>query len=189
MPTGWKLMPKHHGLVHVSAYAKTFIGFIVAVLMSLPTSGLALAQDKEPSAVFQLGAVGEWSVPNGVSSFGPAAAIEFTAIKNWLEIEPGVTSLFSRGQTELDTDVLFKKPFAVSPTFEIEPGIGPQWIHTVGAGRTTDAIAAEAALDFMFWSTRERMVGWFLEPSCSYAISNGREQLLGVSVGLLISIQ
>jgi hypothetical protein len=187
MPTGWKLMPKHHGLVHVSAYGKTFMGFIVAALMSLPR--MALAQDKEPSAVFQLGAAGEWSAPNGVSSFGPEATIEFTAIKNWLEIEPGVTPLFSRGQMELDTDVLFKKPFEVSPTFEIEPGIGPQWVHTVGAGRTTDAMAADAALDFMFWSTRGRKVGWFLEPSYSYAISNGHEQSLGVSVGLLIAIQ
>jgi hypothetical protein len=147
----------------------------------------ALAQDKEPAAVFQLGAAGQWGLPNGDSSFGPAAAIEFTPIKNWLEIEPGVTSLFSRGQTEWDTDVLFKKPFELSPTFEIEPGIGPQWIHTLGAGRTTDAIATEAGLDFMFWSTRERKVGWFLEPSDSYNFSKG-QQSLGVSVGLLLRI-
>jgi hypothetical protein len=108
--------------------------------------GMALAEDKEPTAVVELGAAGEWSLSNADASFGPAAAIEFTPVKNWLEIEPGVASLFSRGQTKWDTDVLFKKPFELSSTVQLEPGIGPQWIHTIGAGRTTDAIAAEAVL-------------------------------------------
>jgi hypothetical protein len=61
----------------------------------------ASAEEKEPFAVVQLGAAGEWGLPNGGSSFGPTAAVEFTPIKNWLEIETGVTTLFSRGQTEM----------------------------------------------------------------------------------------
>jgi hypothetical protein len=178
-------MPKHRGLVHVSTRGKTLIGFIIVVMMMFVR--MASAQDKESSAVFQLGTAGEWSLPNGDSSFGPAGAIEFTPIKNWLEIEPGVTSLFSRAQTEWDTDVLFKKPFELPSTVQLEPGIGPQWIHTIGAGRATDAIAVEAVLDFMFWPTPKRKVGWFLEPSYSYDFSN-RQQSLGLSVGLLVAI-
>jgi hypothetical protein len=117
----------------------------------------------------------------------PQGRLNLLLSKNWLEIEPGVTSLFSRVQTEWDTDVLFKKPFELSSTVQLEPGIGPQWIHTIGAGRTTDAIATEAVLDFMFWPTPKRKVGWFLEPSYSYDFSN-RQQSLGLSVGLLVAI-
>ena len=103
-------------------------------------AGAALAEDKEPLAVFELGAAGGWGLNSGGSSFGPTAAVEVTPIKNWLVIETGVTALFSRGQTEWDTDFVFKKPFDLSPNIEFEPGIGPVWIHTVGGGRTTDAV-------------------------------------------------
>ena len=30
-------------------------------------------------------------------------------------------------------------------------GIGPEWVHTRQYGVTTNSVAAEAALDFMFW--------------------------------------
>jgi hypothetical protein len=88
----------------------------VAAALLLLFAGTALAEEKDPFAVVELGAAGEWGLPNGGSSFGPTAAVEFTPIKNWLEIEAGVTSLFGRGQTEWDTDFLFKKPFDLSPT-------------------------------------------------------------------------
>ena len=61
-------------------------------------------------------------------------------------------------------------------------------MHTVGGGRTTNAIGAEAVLDFMFWPTADRKYGWFLEPTYSYSFSRGHEQSLGVSLGMLISI-
>ena len=158
---------------------------VIAVLPVFP--GMALAEDKGPFAVVQLGGAGDWNLPDGGSSFGPTAALEFAAIKNWLAIEVGVTSLFSRGQAEQDTSLVFKKPFDLSPTVEFEPGIGLQWIHTTGAGRTTDSPGVEAVLDFMFWPTHERKVGWFLEPSFSYDFGK-HQQSLGVSAGLLIAI-
>jgi hypothetical protein len=148
----------------------------------------AFAEDKEPVAIVELGAAGEWGLNSGGSSFGPTAAVEFTPIKNWLEIETGAQTLFSHGQTEWDTDFVFKKPFDLSPTVEFEPGIGPVWIRTVSAGRTTNAIGAEAVADFMFWPTPDRKFGWFLEPSYTYSFGPGREQSFGVSVGLLIPI-
>lgn len=158
-------------------------------LALLLMAGAALAEDKEPIAIFELGVAGEWGLNSGSSSFGPTAAVEFTPIKNWLEIETGVTSLFSKGQTEWDTDFVFKKPFDLSPNIEFEPGIGPVWMHTVGGGRTTNGIGAEAVLDFMFWPTADRKYGWFLEPSYTYSFASGHEQSFGVSGGLLIPIR
>jgi hypothetical protein len=170
--------------VGVFARAKTFIRLIAALLL-LP--GIALAGDKEPFAVLQLGSAGEWSAPDGGSGFGPTAALEFAAIKDRLLIEAGVTSLFSRGQSEQDATLVFKKPFDLSPTVEFEPGIGPQWNHTTAGGRTTDSLSAEAVLDFMVWPARERKFGWFLEPSYNYNFGN-RQQSVGMSAGLLIGI-
>jgi hypothetical protein len=174
-------MSKRLGLIRALAR-----GQVLALLLF---AGAALAEDKEPFAVFELGAAGEWGLNGGGSSFGPTAAVEFTPIKNWLEIETGIETLFSHGQTEWDTDFIFKKPFDLSPFVEFEPGIGPVWMHTIGGGRVTDAIGVEAAADFMFWPTRDRQYGWFLEPSYSYSLANGHEQSLGLSGGLLIPIK
>jgi hypothetical protein len=76
-------------------------GSVCAIVALLLFAAAASAEEKEPFAVLQLGAAGEWGLPDGGSSFGPTAAVEFTPIKNWLVIDTGVTSLFSRpGQTE-----------------------------------------------------------------------------------------
>ena len=64
-------------------------------------------------------------------------------------------------------------------------GAGPQW-GSAFRGPTNAGI--EIAGDFMFWPSPDRKLGWFLEPSYSYSCIRGREQSLGVSVGLLIPI-
>jgi hypothetical protein len=94
--------------------------------------------------------------------------------------------LFGNGHTELDTDVLFKKPFTLSNKLEFMIGAGPQWNYTING---TGKIGVEFALDFMFWPSSERKYGWFIEPSYSYSFSSGHEQSLGVNLGLLIAIQ
>lgn len=154
---------------------------LIAVLLFV--SARAQAEEKEPSAIIELGGSGEWGLP-GASSFGPSAAVEFTPIKDWLEIEAGVAPLFSRGRTEWDTDLIFKKPFTLSDKLEFMVGVGPQWTFS----REGTKIGAELAADFMFWPTSDRKYGWFLEPTYSYSFSSGHEQSLGVSAGLLIPI-
>jgi hypothetical protein len=176
---------KHLWLIRVFVRGK----ILSALLPLLLPAGTALAGDKEPFAVLELGAAGEWGLNGDGSSFGPTAAIEFTAIKNWLAIEPGVTTLFSRGQTEWDTGFVFRKPFDLSPAVEFEPGIGPVWIHTVGNGRTTDSIGVDASAHFEIWPTPDRKYGWFLEPGYTYSFGSGHEQSFGVSAGLLIPIE
>ena len=155
---------------------------LVALLLLF--AGKVDAEEKEPSAIVEIGGAGDWGLKDGGSSFGPMVAVEFSPIEHWLEIEAGVSTLFGVGPTEWSTDLLFKKPFTLSDKVEFMVGVGPEWTFT----RDGTKFAGEAALDFMFWPTRDRKFGWFLEPSYSYSFSQGHEQSVGVSVGLLIPI-
>jgi hypothetical protein len=143
----------------------------------------ARAGDKEPIAIVELGASSERGLP-GASSVGLSIAVEFTPIKDWLEIEGGVAPMFKGGRAERDADLLFKKPFTLSDKLEFMVGAGPQWTFSPEGTK----IADEVALDFMFWATSDRKVGWFFEPTYSYSFSRGHEQSLGATVGLLIPI-
>lgn len=99
---------------------------LLLITTSLLVHSTVQAEEKEPTAIVELGGAGDWGLP-GTSSFGPSAAIEFEPIKNWLEIEAGVAPLFSAGRTEWDTDLLFKKPFTLTDKAEFMFGAGPQW--------------------------------------------------------------
>jgi hypothetical protein len=77
-----------------------------------------------------------------------------------------------------------KEPLAI---FEIG-GAGEWSLQNGGASLGPSKIAAEFALDFMFWPWPDRKLGWFLEPTYSYSFSKGHEQATAVSVGLLIPI-
>jgi hypothetical protein len=148
----------------------------------------AQSLDKEPLAIVELGGAGQWNVKGGGSSFGPSAAVEVTPIENWLELEAGVTPLFGRQSREWDTDFLFKKPWTLSKNVEFMLGVGPEWVHATKYGMTTDSVSGEAVLDFMFWPKAKHRFGWYLEPSYEYNFGRGREQSLGITGGLLISI-
>ena len=147
--------------------------------------GTARAEEKEPSAVAAIGPEGELGFPGGRFSIGPSASVEFSVIKDWLEIEIGGGTLFNRGQKEWEADVLFKKPFTLSNTVELMVGAGPSWSYATGE---TGKTGATFVLDFMFWPWPERKFGWFFEPTYTYSFSKDHEKSLGVSVGLLIAI-
>jgi hypothetical protein len=156
-------------------------------------AGNAAAQEVEAGkeiAVVELGAAASQSLKDGGSSFGPDLAAEVTPIDNWLEIEAGVTPLFTSHSTEWDVDLLFKKPWTLSKKAEFMIGVGPEFVHTRQYGVTTNSVAAEAALDFMFWpSVGKHRFGWYLEPGYDYNFGRGHEQSIGISGGLLISIR
>ncbi len=147
------------------------------------------AGEKEPVAIIEVGAAGEWALTHGTPAYGPSVAVEVTPIKERLEIEAGVTPFFSRGQTEWDTDLLFKKPYTLSKTAEFMFGAGPEWAHTTTAGHSANSVAAEGALDFMFWPWPKRKFGWYAEPSYGYSFASGRQQSMSITVGLLIPIR
>jgi hypothetical protein len=88
------------------------------------------AVEKEAAAIVEIGGAPSWILHGGGWSFGPTVAVEVTPIENRLELEAGVTPLFSPHSTEWDTDLLFKKPWTLSRKVEFMVGVGPEWIHT-----------------------------------------------------------
>jgi hypothetical protein len=155
-------------------------------------SGIAPAQtaqsDKDPAAIVEIGGATSWNVKGGAATFAPDLAVEFTPIENWLELEIGTTPFFTSNSTEWDTDLLFKKPWTISPKVEFMLGIGPEWVHTRENGLTKNSISVEVAGDFMFWPARKHRFGWYLEPAYDFNFGPGHEQSIGMSAGLLIAI-
>jgi len=161
-----------------------------AFVASLLIAGNAAAQsvEKEGVAVLGLGGAGFRDIEGGTWSFGPSVAVEFTPIENWLEIEAGTTPLFRRHSTEWGTDLLFKKPWDLSKKVEFMIGVGPEWVYANQYGITTNSVSAEVMGDFMFWRSERHRFGWYFEPTYEYNFGKGREQSLGVTGGILISI-
>jgi hypothetical protein len=145
--------------------------------------------DKDPAAILEIGAATSWEVTGGAAGFAPNFAVETTPIENWLELEAGVSPFFTHHSTEWDTDLLFKKPWAISRKAEFMLGVGPEWVHLRQNGTTTNTVSVEVAGDFMFWPARKRRFGWFLEPAYDYSFAGGHQQSIGMSGGLLIAIK
>jgi hypothetical protein len=130
-----------------------------AVVAAVLCGDTAQAGEKEPTAIVAIGPAWEWSLPSQTMRAGPSASVEFSLIKDWLELEVGAGTLFRKGQPEWEADVLFKKPFTLSETAELMLGAGPSWSYSKGAtGQTGITFVA----DFMFWPWPERKFGWFL---------------------------
>jgi hypothetical protein len=161
---------------------------LMAALLLFSAIAFAQTKEEEPSAVLELGGAADWSLKGSGSNFGPTIAVEITPIENWLELEGGLTTSFGHGNTEWDTDLLFKKPWTLSDNVEFMFGVGPEWVHTTGHGSTNNSVGGEVVLDFMFWPSSKHRFGWYLEPSYSYDFGRGHEQSLGLSAGLLIAI-
>jgi hypothetical protein len=154
---------------------------------ALTVFGPSICQAEEPSAILEIGAASETGLKGG-TGFGPNFSVETTPIEDVLEVEGGISPLFSHGQTEWDADFLFKKPWTLSDAVEFMAGIGPSWSHTLSSGHTADTFGAEAALDFMFWPWPDWKFGWYIEPSYGFNFGHGHEQSLSMSIGLLIPI-
>jgi hypothetical protein len=162
---------------------------LAAAAISLTASARGAEKEKEAAAELELGAAVERGVPGGGFSFGPSVGIEFTPIKDWLEIEAGVSPVFGSGRTEWGTELVFKKPYSLSDKVEMMVGVGPEWLHKTGHGETANSIGGVALVDFQIWPFPERRFGWFIEPSYGYDFGREHEQSLGVTVGLLIPIR
>ncbi len=153
------------------------------------STGASQPPEKEAAAILEVGAEPARSLSGGGWSLSPTVAAEVTPIENWLELEFGVTPTFSHHSTEWDTDFLFKKPWTLSKKVEFMFGVGPEWIHIRKNGITTNSVAGEIALDFMFWPSPKRRFGWYIEPAYDYTFGRSHDQAIGVSIGLLISVR
>jgi hypothetical protein len=156
--------------------------FIIAFAGPLFISA-AQAEEKEPLAIFELGTAVNSAA---AASAGPTVAVEFTPIKDWLEIEIGTGPFFGAGPADWSTDVLFKKPFDLTDTAELMVGAGPAFDSSF---RGSTMIGAEVAADLMFWPWPDRKYGWFFEPSYTRSFINGHQSSFGASIGLLIAIR
>jgi hypothetical protein len=145
-------------------------------------------QDKDPIVIVELGAATSWNLSGGAATFAPNLAAEVTPIENWLEIEAGVSRFYTHESAEWDTDLLFKKPWAISRKAEFMVGAGPEWVRLRQNRKLTNFISGVIAGDFMFWPTGKHRFGWFLEPAYNYSFGGGHQHSIGMSGGLLIGI-
>jgi hypothetical protein len=173
------------------ALVNATVSVVMASLLLFAGNAAAQAVDADKDiAVVEVGAAASRNLTDGGSSFGPDLAVEVTPIEHWLEIEGGVTPLFTSHSTEWDVDLLFKKPWTLSKKVEFMFGVGPEWVHTRQYGVTANSISGEAVGDFMFWpSIGKHRFGWYLEPGYDYNFGGGHEHSIGISGGLLISIR
>ncbi len=171
---------------------KSFLVLILLLSVVVNTYAQKAVKDsvgeKEGIAVAEFGGAASGNISGGRSSFGYSVAVEATPIENWLELELGYTSTYSRRLTDKGLDVLFKKPWTLSPKAEFMFGIGLAWDHTKEYNVVTNSVGGEIALDFMFWPSGKHRFGWYLEPAYEYGFGNGHEQSVGMSAGLLVSI-
>ncbi len=142
----------------------------------------------EPVAIVELGGAASRSLGVEGSSAGATAAVEVTPVDRWLELEAGMTFLFSPHSSEWDVDLLFKKPWSLSRKIEFMAGVGPEWVRTRQSGITRNSVAGEAVLDFMFWPSVKRRLGWYVEPGFDYSFARRPEKSVGIAFGLLIAI-
>jgi hypothetical protein len=133
--------------------------------------------------ILEVGTAGEWPFNGERPNFGGTIAAEVEPIENWLELEYGLSALAAAGHTEVSSDLLFKKPFRLSPGVEFMVGGGPSFSRTLDGPERGDSWSAELALDWMFWPTKN--VGWFVEPTWNINPRNG-QQSAAVSIGVLI---
>ena len=166
-----------------------YMPLLLTLLWVCPGFVVAQEGSQEPLAIVELGAAPSRNLKDHASSLGPTVAVEVSPIERWLELEAGVTPSFGRHSTEWATDLLFKKPWTLSPKVEFMAGIGPEWIHTKESGVSRNSVAGEAVLDFMFWPWPTRKFGWYVEPAYEYNFGRGHERSIGMSIGLLIAIR
>jgi hypothetical protein len=140
--------------------------------------------DTDHALILEFGAAADWEPAAGSVHKGGTFALEFTPIEGRLELEFGITALAVNGGVEMPVDVLFKKPWRLSPQFEFMIGAGPELVHAFGANHAT-FWGGQAVLDFMVWPRKN--VGWYVEPGYEITFRAGtRHHGVALAAGLLI---
>lgn len=145
------------------------------------------AKEKESVAIAEIGGATSFNLKGG-AGFGYDLAIEMTPIEDWLELELGVSPVFTNHSRETDIDLLFKKPWTLSQKLEFMLGIGPAFTHESDHGNINNFWSGELAVDLMFWPGTRHRFGLFVEPAYQYGFGQEHDQSIGLSAGLLIAI-
>lgn len=142
--------------------------------------------EQDHLVILELGATGERELSEHTSHIGPVVGMEIEPIENWLEIELGASTYRSQGATNWEIELPFKKPFRLSDTIEVMPGLGPTWAHTTQPGQQSSSWGVEAVIDVFIW--RSKRFGWFFEPSYGIALGSGGRKSVGVTGGLFLAV-
>jgi hypothetical protein len=106
----------------------------ITMVAVLAVCGASVCHAEEPSAILEIGGASETSLKGG-TGFGPSFAAEMTPIDDVLEIEAGISPLYSHDQMEWDAVFLFKKPDTLSDTVGFMAGIGPSWSQSLNGAK------------------------------------------------------
>ncbi len=158
--------------------------FGVLIVISHRAFGQESEDQRDHSFALGAGYTVESNLGNKTSSSGSTVSAEFTPIEDALEIEVDATLLNSSGQQELGEEVLFKSPYRLSSTSELDIGVGPQFGRKLQGSDSTTSFGMALALEFMFWPSKE--IGWSFNPEYGYGLGNSKgEQTFGASIGIL----
>jgi hypothetical protein len=148
--------------------------------------GPSAAEDDEHTLVLGLGGAGEVDLRERAFRPGAHAFVEWTAIRDWLELELGASLLAHGGAVEVPVELLLKKPFALGHNAEVMLGIGPEIVYAAssGARKAATSLGLAVDLDFMFWPWRR--IGLWVEPGYDVVFHGGASHGLGVTAGVLV---
>jgi hypothetical protein len=171
---------------HLASRGIAALAAISSILSLVPTGAIGAEYSGENDRlILEAAASGEHDLSDGSTHFGPSVGLEVEPIEDWLEVELGASRFSKAGATVWGLDMAFKKPWRLSPTLEVMPGIGPTWEHNSGSGHA-DTWGAQAVLDLFFWHSRR--VGWFVEPAYGVAFDTGHGKSFGITAGLFVAI-
>ena len=153
---------------------------VVTILSVIASASTVEAQNR--GWVLEIGPAAEWPLQGDTPNYGANIAVEREVIEGWLEIELGMSGLWTAGRGELSWDLLFKKPFTLSPAVELMVGAGPSFSQPTNG--SAGAASLSFALDLMVWP--KPRIGWFVEPTFSVTPGTGQTSL-GATAGVLFS--
>lgn len=179
-------MRSKHDYRLAAAAATPAIALGPLLLLAPVFAAAEVAEERDHIAVLEFGATSEREISERTSHIGPAVGIEIEPIENWLEIEFGASTYANRGATHWELELPFKKPFRLSSTVEIMPGLGPTWSHTTQPGEPPSTWGAEAVIDLFCWRTNH--LGWYLEPSYGLTFGNGNKKSVALTGGVFFAV-
>jgi hypothetical protein len=164
------------------------VALLCACLATRALAQEAAGESETPKPVIEVGGSGEQSLSGDGLYVRPTIAAQWTPIEDVLTVEGGVTPTFKSHSTEWESDLLLKKPWTVTKTFEVLAGVGPTWVHSTTRDEVHDAVGGEAAVEFAFWTSEQHRFGWYIEPAYDYVFTHDHEEAVGVTVGLLVAL-
>jgi hypothetical protein len=164
---------------------------LAIVILSFPLAAQAQEKDddgddaNEPPTQLEIGPEFEVPFHGEHPGYGGSITIQVTPIPNWLEFEFGVGALASSGNTELEAEFMFEKPFQITSTIEFMIEVGPGVSRSTEADEGGTLLNIETETGFFIWPNKN--LGWYASMGWSDALKNGA-QSISADAGVLIPV-